>query len=68
MNVGRKNAYRTVADGTKLSFTLLVCCNAAGKILPPFILYKAVALDIAWVDAGWGRRGWIWCVPKWVDV
>ena len=52
MSVLRKNSYRTVADGTKLSFTLLVCCNAAKRILPPFILYKAQVLDIAWMQGG----------------
>ena len=30
-NVCRKNAYKVVSDGTKKSFTLLVCCNAAGS-------------------------------------
>ena len=52
MSTLRKNCYKTVADGTKQSFTLLVCCNAAGKILPPFTLYKAQALDIAWMQGG----------------
>ena len=65
-NVSRKNAYKIVSGGTKKSFTLLVCCNAAGKILPPFHLYKAAALDLAWmqdgvVGAGYGvsNSGWM---------
>ena len=65
-NVCRKNAYKIVSGGTKKSFTLLVCCNAAGKILPPFHLYKAAALDLAWmqdgvVGAGYGvsSSGWM---------
>ena len=52
MNVYRRNAYKIVADGTKQSFTLIVCCNAAGQILPPYTLYKAKALDIAWMQDG----------------
>ena len=37
---GSKNAYKLIADACKLAFTLLVCVNAAGDHLPPFLLYN----------------------------
>ena len=52
VGVEKKNAYKIVADGTKLAFTLLVCCNAAGDHLPPFVLYKAKTLDKSWMEGG----------------
>ena len=65
-NAYRKNAYKIVSGGTKKSFTLLVCCNAGGIILPPFHLYKAKSLELAWtqngvVGAGYGvsDSGWM---------
>ena len=65
-NAFRKNAYKIVSGATKKAFTLLVCCNAGGIILPPFHLYKAASLDLAWtedgvVGAGYGvsDSGWM---------
>ena len=64
--VGRKNNYKIVPDGTKLNFTLLCCVTASGWLLPPFILYRAEALNIAWMEngapgAGYGvsSSGWM---------
>ena len=52
VNVVRQSAFKVVADGSKLAFTLLVCCNAGGARLPPFILYRAKTMNPAWVENG----------------
>ena len=57
-NAFRKNAYKIVSGGTKKAFTLLVCCNAGGILLPPFHLYKAKSLDLAWCEDGVEEAGY----------
>ena len=47
-----KEAYEQ-CDGSWKSFTTnLICGNAAGEILPPFIIYAAKTLNPQWTLSG----------------
>ena len=52
VGVAQKNAYYIIPDGTKTSFTVLFCGNAAGTFLPPLTIYKSEGLWDTWMMNG----------------
>ncbi|CAF3003107.1 unnamed protein product [Rotaria sp. Silwood2] len=75
-----KHVYEQSGDSGKSFTTGLICGNAAGKILPPFIIYAAKNLNYQWTldgpknsqyavsDSGWITKSlfceWFKCVAK----
>ena len=47
-----KHAYEQNGGSKKNFTTSLICGNAAGEILPPFIIYPAKALNPQWTTGG----------------
>ncbi|CAF4632424.1 unnamed protein product, partial [Rotaria socialis] len=47
-----KQAYEQSGGSGKNFTTSLICGNAAGEILPPFIIYSAKALNLQWTFGG----------------
>ena len=43
-----QNAFRVIMGSGKLNTTILACCSASGRILPPLIIFKAKALWTSW--------------------
>ena len=52
VGVAQRNAYQIIPDGTKTSFTVLFCGNAAGVFLPPLTIYKSERLYDLWTENG----------------
>lgn len=49
---GLKSPSRLVINNEKVSYTVTFCANAAGHILPPYILFAAKNLYDAWCVGG----------------
>ena len=47
-----KNAYSLQPTGTKTCYTVLVCVNAIGQYLPPYVIYKSKNLYNTWCEGG----------------
>ncbi|XP_077968684.1 uncharacterized protein LOC144422763 [Styela clava] len=47
-----KNTYLKSASCGKTSYTVLFCCSAAGKFLPPFVVFKGINLYDTWTTGG----------------
>lgn len=56
-----------VRDHTKTAVSLMFCCSAAGKMLPPYVVYKALNFYPAWAEGG--PEGAIYTATKsgWFD-
>ena len=49
---GSKDAQKIQPTEGKAQTTVMFCANAAGKILPPYVVYKAKALHSSWMTNG----------------
>jgi hypothetical protein len=47
-----KNPSRLCAIDEKIMYTINICCNAAGKYLPPYVVYKAEGIYDVWTKDG----------------
>ena len=47
-----KNPSRLCAIAEKIMYTINICCNAAGKYLPPYVVYKAEGIYAVWTKDG----------------
>lgn len=41
-----------ICNTSKVSISLMMCGNAAGQLLPPYVVYKAKGLWQPWTDGG----------------
>lgn len=49
---GSRNPSKLVANVTKATYTVLMCCNAIGEFLPMYINYKGLHLYTTWCNNG----------------
>ena len=47
-----RNAYAREPNSTRQGFSVLFCGNAAGQMMPPFVVYKAKHLRLSWCTEG----------------
>ena len=54
-----------VSEYSKVSISIMACCNAAGDLMPPYVVYKAKNLYEGWtvgvtIGTGFGctESGW----------
>ena len=66
-----------VRDSSKISISIMYCGSAAGRVLPPYIVYKAEHLWSTWTEGGppgvrynRSRSGWFdtCCFIDWFEV
>ena len=46
------NAYGLTSNSTRTTFTVLMCCNAIGQYLPPYIVFKGKVMQPSWTIGG----------------
>ena len=47
--IGVNRLTKTIANGEKVQYTVLVCCSAAGEFLPPYVVFKGKNIQHHWV-------------------
>jgi hypothetical protein len=63
-----KNPSRLCAIAEKIMYTINICCNAAAKYLPPFVVYKAEGIYDVWTkDETQQFLDWFRLFIKWTD-
>jgi hypothetical protein len=49
-------------------YTVAICCNSAGKFLPPYIVYKAKSIYDLWTQNGPERAEYTYSDSGWIET
>lgn len=59
MTLAKKSSYQTrvqypeaIQNSTKAAVSIMVCANAAGEVLPPYVNYQAEKMWDTWTEGG----------------
>ena len=55
-------------SGSKAQTTVVVCVNAIGQVIPPFVIYNAKMLNLEWMNGGPAGTTYARSDNGWIDT